>query len=690
MNLFAAAWSFHFRALVTLIAACVVTCLPAGADELRARTLWSQFRATFPNHLQVVAVSERDKKNERVLLISEPPPWFGGGNINKAFEDYFGTLLRGSNFQKHPIGVDGWAIDALVRFESRPGDEAWVNSTIDRIYRDLFGTTYKAGALRLPVSTSRDMQSPPNLTPRAAELKEWLLSDQASLMSLTNGNQFPLNKLLFDGKPDTYFADKIGLVVLLLPTDVPIDPFLFALRHFALDTDAILGAISISGGNRVAIVGRERTTSLMAMPPLRTEVILRLAATKQKELGQSYERTAPFAGKILRGSDIGLDWAPIYLSDDLLNTEFGSLLNITDQLLKSWSEAGNIDYVRFQYPRPKSFPFAEGASKFVNTSTLTYNWNTSGVGSVTSFGNVQIFSVLNTGALPVSYFPEGEAGKGDLSKQAKAAEEIAYKYFTGLRDPNLGTVVELTALYQIFQLFPVKVAQDEQVSRASTALSSERGDKVSAILRLIAEGTAKIDDSKLDRMIELDAIQNGIPATLIPALTNKDLPPDLVQLVQRSEALSKLRTSILADRASQLTEESSKLRFVRLKLPSLKELFSDRAYDLLASTMIDRSVNLDTGVAQLERLGRRGDSTIDLIRKVGSLPSRDRDLAMQVLLRLELQKDPQFQSSIPRVIWWVGNVEEFQGSLSSARDKRAADIYKDPDDCAVVRIIRSC
>jgi hypothetical protein len=63
-----------------------------------------------------------------------------------------------------------------------------------------------------------------------------------------------------------------------------------------------------------------------------------------------------------RRPPLGSDWAPIYLSKQLIDTEFGALLNITDQMLKSWSMAGQIDYLYFDYPlRPTGTRFAFGA-----------------------------------------------------------------------------------------------------------------------------------------------------------------------------------------------------------------------------------------------------------------------------------------------------------------------------------------
>ena len=84
------------------------------------------------------------------------------------------------------------------------------------------------------------------------------------------------------------------------------------------------------------------------------------------------------------------DWAPIYLSEELINTEYGSLLNITDQLLKSWSQNGLTKYINFNYRVPVKWPFEKPLIRIVITEfkadTVTFNWNTKGVGYIMDNG----------------------------------------------------------------------------------------------------------------------------------------------------------------------------------------------------------------------------------------------------------------------------------------------------------------
>jgi hypothetical protein len=92
------------------------------------------------------------------------------------------------------------------------------------------------------------------------------------------------------GRPGVYLYPQRGLILLILPRDLPINAYRAEIRKFALDSDAIVGAVA-TNEKRLAIVGRERDTPLAAVPPLRAESILVLAATRKKQLGQSYERT---------------------------------------------------------------------------------------------------------------------------------------------------------------------------------------------------------------------------------------------------------------------------------------------------------------------------------------------------------------------------------------------------------------
>ena len=131
-------------------------------------------------------------------------------------------------------------------------------------------------------------------------------------------------------------------------------------------------------------------------------------------------------------------------------------------MLKSWSKSGKIKYKGFPHADPSDFPFLSegGAHKKMGGSRLTYNWNTAGVGylvrkDLPDRDTYEIFTVRNTGSLPVSYFPEGSEADLAAKERLQAAEDTAYTYFSARRNPMLGRAVQYAALYQVFQAFGV-------------------------------------------------------------------------------------------------------------------------------------------------------------------------------------------------------------------------------------------
>jgi len=217
------------------------------------------------------------------------------------------------------------------------------------------------------------------------------------------------------------------------------------------------------------------------VPPLRFETFALLAAQGGDELAQSYERNAPFAGK-LENVEFGKDWAPIYLSAALVDTELGALLNITDQILKSWSSAGDTEYVHFNYPKPATFPFggtalSEVVRKKTGSLSILFNWNTNGSAVVVRTPGQSIIAVTEATSLPVTYGADGKpksAGGADLL----AYEEEGYDYFADIRDPNLARVVQYTAMYQLFRA----IASEHNVDKSMPSPQGRQPQGGNAIL----------------------------------------------------------------------------------------------------------------------------------------------------------------------------------------------------------------
>ncbi len=496
-------------ALLLVAWAAVFDNSPARAEG-SGDSLWRGLREQFPFHLQTVGLSEPNAQGERILIIAEPPSTLPRSSFREALRSIFGEALREAHSMRQPIGYDGWAEDivATLRYSIDNAGGSRLLDDITLLGERLYGTAYKFTPIRLPAKRRAGPTAPPSLAVSAAELKVWLLDNDAPLTAVDIGTQHRLKDLLAGGRPGAYLSPQRGLVVLILPRDFPIDAYRGEIRKFALDSDAIVGALAI-GKRRLAVIGRERDTPLDAVPPLRVESILALAATKEKELGQSYERRDAFAGELIDGPDVGKDWAPIYLSRDLVNTEMGSLLNITDQMLKSWSESGKVEYVHFPYPKPTSFPFAGGLLRALGAPGVTFNWNTVGVGSVFAFQEAQVFALTRTGSLPVSYFPEGSAKDDPAVQKAMSAEDRGYDYFSALRDPFLGRVVQYSAMYQVFRSFPVQVESDESPPGNYRAATEFALAKTREALRAIAKGEAAPDPIFLNHAIEVLAREEG-------------------------------------------------------------------------------------------------------------------------------------------------------------------------------------
>ncbi len=433
----------------------------------------------------------------------------------------FGDLLLGHTTYEHGIGFDGFVRDIVI--ESAALDAQDMTRIIEKIHEEFFGTGYKA-AYRVfdPKSWNKNRSGPrrvgpENLEVSAASMNEWLFGENAVAFSsdpldtdapLTDAERaISLNK----EQVGVYYSDPAGLVVLVVPRQKELNDAIASMRRFVVDTDTLLGA-AVGGANSqwLMFVGRERTTGMPNMPPLRLDTIFTLAAGQSKNLAQSYQRTAPFAGQItdpdllttlhssqnveafeakfLESSDraqdpLGLagmwdylhavsmtvDWAPILLSRELTHTEYGQLLNITDQMLKGWSSANRINYVAFPYPKPFGNPDADSLHSRLqremnqNFSQLTFNWNTAGFGSWAEFGEVKIFTMFRTGALPTSYFPDDGSFEIDGAAEniIKAAENDYWDFFSGLRDPYLARAAQYAALHIIFQAYPVQAVRTE-------------------------------------------------------------------------------------------------------------------------------------------------------------------------------------------------------------------------------------
>jgi hypothetical protein len=382
---------------------------------------------------------------------------------------------------------------------------------------------------------------------------------ETKFASIFGGKPLDCASILKQRRNGVFLSTKPGLVLWSFSTTTPLDSHGIEIREFALDSDLILGAVS--SGGQVAVIARERSTPVTLLPPLRTETILQLAGAKEDELSQSYERNNPFSG---RYDEVGLmDWAPIYLSPRLIDTEYGSLLNITDQLLKGWSTHDNVKYVNFPYPEPSSYPFEKNLMDVLKTKELTFNWNTKGAGYVTKAGDFEVYALNKTGSLPIDYLARGNPG-------VQQAEDRAYQYYSTMSDPNLIRVVQYAALYQIFHHYSV-VASDHP-EPAPLPPSSPLIEPIRALVDQLPDSIDGIIDNIADEEIReqlantrkgLQALRTKDPSgelrdKLVGALATRDGFPEI-------ESLPKNQKQFLFSLMSDIQEISDLMVSPRLR-----------------------------------------------------------------------------------------------------------------------------
>lgn len=415
--------------------------------------LWTDFRAKNPYSVHLVGLRAYSDSSFNIL-ISEPPRGVTLADIKDCFSQYDDSVMLYS----YPIGYDGSLTDVVVSVKNVEN----IGQLRSELFKKLYCTDYKADFVALDsmdrfcAYSTGDL----DLSVGADDLRRWLAGDSCETFSASDGRGAPqsIADILETECYGLFYSTRPGLVAWVVSAgyNSP-DQFYPDARKFGLDTDLILGAIKRRG--RIAVIAREREVPLRELPPLRQETIDFLATTIDSHLSQSFERNHLFAGKQLGGKD----WAPILLSEGLWHTEYGNLLNVADQMLKSWSENGDIEYTRFSYSKPIYWAFEDRVTKYIGSPELTFNWNTKGAGYIVDYGDMKIYALNRTGALPVSYIPGG-AEDASPDSRAYRAEETAYDFFASLSNPTLVRVVQYGALYQIFINLGDKTVGDGKAS----------------------------------------------------------------------------------------------------------------------------------------------------------------------------------------------------------------------------------
>lgn len=426
--------------------------------------IWTKFRSAYPYGYQCVA--QKHLNNSTVTIVSEPSPSVTKEQIAALAAKYNGN----HTLYKQPFGYDGWLTDIVI---VTPGiDETTESQFESELFTLLYATDYKKFCIDLdnPMDISPYLPQNINVSVSSTELNKWLLNSNLQFACYSDHSKKESANTLLCGRCENtggeLYASEDDRLILWLFDPKTFNPrsnaFQQKARMFSIDSDLILGAIGKLDAP-FAVIGRARQVSLDEFPPLRSETIEILATAEDASLAQSYERYHVFGGKLSNQNDV----APIYLSEELWHTEYGNLLNVTDQMLKSWSENGKVEYIKFPYEKPYYWAFQTSALKDLKVKELTFNWNTAGAGYVTEHDGYSILAANRTGSLPVSYIPDGMEGK--TSDAVVEAEELGYDFFSGLNNRELARVVQYATLYQIFQFY-LPPSKDEVVMPKNVAL----------------------------------------------------------------------------------------------------------------------------------------------------------------------------------------------------------------------------
>ncbi|MDR0790807.1 MAG: hypothetical protein LBO06_08475, partial [Bacteroidales bacterium] len=369
-------------------------------------SIWKEFRKNYSYQFQIVGEKKYDD-GSRLLLISEPPPHTKLDSVRKIF----GKYISNDTVFQHKIGYDGWVKDIIICTKEIPDNEFL--SVLQNLQKYLFHTDYKAYAIPLPIQSSAEHFLAENLNylVTSDELYSWFLETNTDVEKfVTEQNAQPKSlRQIFNGNNSDgiYFSEKPGFVTWVLHKNSNIDNKKEDARKFALDGDLIFGAIN--SGDYVAIIAREREVSVLSLPPLRVEMMLLLAKNINKEeLGQSFENAYWFLGKQQKNDN--KDWFFAWLCDELVNTEYGNLLNQCDYNLKDWTDSNTLKGYYDYSDEPYKYPFSKALHDSLNAQSIVYNWSSEALTYTYEYKSP--YSILaclgGTGCLPITYILEWE------------------------------------------------------------------------------------------------------------------------------------------------------------------------------------------------------------------------------------------------------------------------------------------
>lgn len=459
-------------------------------------------RNLFPSHIQEWFLTAHPQGGMFTVLYTEPTPQLDPSTpVGKNSTDDFLTLVLRSYFNGYisheihewELGLNGLVRDIQIELDYRSsGDKALTTLSNDlaALNYDLYGTAY--GTKLFDVSKLGDTKPFPQIAPSDAvvgyeKVVEFIHDSEAwydpeSLESKNFGQWFARGggRLTVAETARRLISSDERLVLLVLPnaqvsnSDYEgITGVTSAIRKFTLDSDSVLGGLVDGDLNRVFVLGRARNLSRLAYPVLRVEDILVALNAQEDEWAQSFDRTSFGAGRVRISSDLisdasvegFYDWGPAYLSAALIGTEIGSLLNITDSYLKSWSQSKITEYVGTPIEPPWEGEFPAGAgglyTKLVEEfpdkkiTQLVFNFNTIGMGQwsqIKRSGKANSLGIYSTASLFPSYsVDETGQDEGAVATRLRRYEEQFHEFFATARNPHFGRSVGYYIFYNLAQ-----------------------------------------------------------------------------------------------------------------------------------------------------------------------------------------------------------------------------------------------
>lgn len=511
-----------FRSVLSLGLITAVVALGVGLTSVQAhadgKSLVQSLRQQWPWHLQTIVYDWGKSPGDVNLLITEPPSAFLPGSSKvKATAAKLGPNT-GVLWVKTPRGSNGWVRDLVFtmripacRDHNSPDCSGTLKEAVGSLAFEVFGTTYKAHAVTLEqVPRFTAFSAPANLQVDIGGFANLFTNNPPSFLPWNASETTTFKRVLEGQVTGTFYSSPSGLVLFSFSLSDPLMPLQGAFRQFAIDSDILLGGARGSADqDRLVLIARERRSDIFQAPPLRFEDLE--LAVKARNTGQFQTfGDALFGGaKLCHGVAAGSDLHPAFLSAELMDTRYGSTLNATDVLIKSYTEGGDFKAVGLDLPLPENFPFKRNEVFIKSGGDLTYNWSIDRAVEVLNAPDFQLLMADQSASLAVSYFVESGP---NLSYE----EKISRDYFRDLRSLPAFEARQLTTLLAAVQgndrrkLLDGALA-DRPFQVAKALIKGEQNPLSAAdLVDMVKEGAdhyiGELSQSDIDLLKELDTV----------------------------------------------------------------------------------------------------------------------------------------------------------------------------------------